>query len=209
MALVYGAIQPSRSSSLTRWQGVYVVGLRWGWVPFGPALPFGSLVNENRRVGSLTIFNMKTETTTTNTAGVTLPAEYLDPKYLALHELVRGKIRDNWSLCNFTGDCESEMMMAQTLHAGKLNLKDQGSPFSFRGNGCLNGYTAIGGGQDNARGYSKLIQLRYIQEVEVPSSMFPGRPANERYENNGEKIMLLFITELGLQAMNVHAEKNN
>lgn len=73
-------------------------------------------------------------------------------------------IRDNWAICEFTGDIESEVMIVQTLHACVKNHKDHGTAFSIKSPSVERGYTPMGGGIDNARGYRKLIDRGYIIE---------------------------------------------
>jgi len=43
------------------------------------------------------------------------------------------KIKDSFSLCNFLGKTEKEVLVAQTIHACKINHKKRGICFSFDG----------------------------------------------------------------------------
>ncbi len=77
------------------------------------------------------------------------------------------KVSDNWSLCHlFEGTpraFEAEMMVAQTLHACKLNHKSYGVAFSWRGNVEHSG----GGGLvDNGIAYGMLLEREYFVEEE-------------------------------------------
>ena len=80
--------------------------------------------------------------------------------------LLAGRIKDNWSLCQlFEGRrraCEAEMMVAQTIHAAKLNAKEHGKPFSFRGAGvfCWSGAGLV----DNASAYAMLCEEEFFIE---------------------------------------------
>lgn len=77
------------------------------------------------------------------------------------------KIKDNWSLCQFMENngpraSEKEYMIAETIHAAKLNIEAHGEPFSFRGNGV---FSVQGGGlADNATAYSYLVNEGYFIE---------------------------------------------
>jgi hypothetical protein len=64
-------------------------------------------------------------------------------------------IKDNWSLSNFWGNCEAEMMVAQTIHACCLNYKEHGQIFSFKGANVNSIHN--GGLINNARGYNQLV----------------------------------------------------
>jgi hypothetical protein len=68
---------------------------------------------------------------------------------------MKDQIKDNWSLANFYGNCESELMVAQTIHACCLNYEQHGQVFSFKSpnvNAIHNG-----GLVDNFRGYKMLV----------------------------------------------------
>jgi len=53
-----------------------------------------------------------------------------------ISDLLRLKehIKDSWSLANYLGKCEAEVMVAQTIHAACTNYDEHGLPFSFRDN---------------------------------------------------------------------------
>lgn len=77
------------------------------------------------------------------------------------------QIKDNWTLCEFMANngpraSEKEMMIAQTIHAARINLQKHGEPFSFRGDGV---FSVHGGGlADNATAYGYLVSEGYFKE---------------------------------------------
>jgi hypothetical protein len=75
---------------------------------------------------------------------------------------MKEQIPDNWAICEFTGDVESELMVAQTLHAAVINFDKHGEAYSIRGPGVR----SIGPHVNNARGYQKLLDWKYIVEDE-------------------------------------------
>jgi len=77
---------------------------------------------------------------------------------------LKSLVKDNWSLCNFYGKSEAEMMIAQTIHAAVINFKDHGEPFSFRGHGV---FTSHGNGLfNNRQAYASLIKDgMFVEEV--------------------------------------------
>lgn len=64
-------------------------------------------------------------------------------------------IKDNWSLCNFYDNCESEMMVAQTIHASVTNFESKGEAYSIEGKGIRSRHG--NGIVDNGSAYSKLL----------------------------------------------------
>lgn len=75
-------------------------------------------------------------------------------------------IKDNWSLCQlFEGHrraCEAETMVAQTIHAARINAKKHGEPFSFKGDGV---HGSSGGGLvDNGTAYAWLVGEEFFVE---------------------------------------------
>lgn len=75
------------------------------------------------------------------------------------------KIKDNWSLCEFMAKngpraCEKETMIAQTICACKINLKEHGKAFSF--DKCDRGIYN-GGIVDNRTAYNYLFQNGYFK----------------------------------------------
>jgi hypothetical protein len=75
-----------------------------------------------------------------------------------------GKIKDNWSLCNFLGMSEKEYMVAETIHAARINLRDHGEPFSIRGDGVFS--RSAGGLINNGGAYRALLADGYFIEEE-------------------------------------------
>lgn len=96
-------------------------------------------------------------TSGTNLAGGGIPSEN-NERILALAEL----IKDNWTLCDFMGKAEKEYMVATTIHACRINLKEHGEAFSFKG-GSLNTETRMG---QNVTCYGQLKADGYLKEVE-------------------------------------------
>ena len=80
-----------------------------------------------------------------------------------LRELAK-KIKDDWSLCGFMGNCEKEVMVGQTIRAATINLEKRGEGFSVRGDNCLIGRQRCG--TDNASAYNYLINNEYFEEAE-------------------------------------------
>ena len=80
-----------------------------------------------------------------------------------LQELA-GKIKDHWDLCGFMGNCEREVMVAQTIHGAVLNLKKGCGCFSIRDDNCLVERQPCG--TDNASAYRYLISNGYFEEAE-------------------------------------------
>ena len=90
-----------------------------------------------------------------------IPASIVDIKRHA------DQIKDNWSLCNFWGNCEAEVMIAQTIHACVLNHAEHGEAFSFKG-GNVNSIHN-GGLVNNHRAYHQLIDQGMFIEDEFKS----------------------------------------
>lgn len=139
-----------------------------------------------------------------------LPGVVSTPTFLEKLQEALKLVKDNWSLCEFTG--ESETMMAQTLHASKINLKNHGFAFSFRGNNCLSAMQG-GGLVENARSYAKILGMQYIQETEVDPGLFPDTADDDNIyvaEKGPRKglscLCLLTLTEAGLDAMIHHVK---
>ena len=80
-----------------------------------------------------------------------------------LHEVAK-KIKGDWSLCEFMGNCEKEVMVGQTIRAAIINLEKRGECFSIRGDNCLLGRQRCG--TDNASAYNYLIDNGYFEEAE-------------------------------------------
>lgn len=74
------------------------------------------------------------------------------------------------NLCAFTGDCESETMCEQTIHAACYWLKEQGMPASYATNNTF--VSAPMQCVDNARGFAKLMKLGYFHEVRIPVEQY-------------------------------------
>lgn len=78
------------------------------------------------------------------------------------------RIPDNWTLCKLFEDhrraCEAETMVAQTIQAARINAKEHGEPFSFKGGGVK---TSSGGGLvDNRTAYGWLVREGWFVEDE-------------------------------------------
>lgn len=86
----------------------------------------------------------------------------LDSMFTADVLLLADQIKDNWSLCEFLGKTEKEYMVAETIHAARINLQKRGEPFSIRGNNVF----AVGGGGliDNGGAYRALLDDGYFIE---------------------------------------------
>lgn len=132
-----------------------------------------------------------------------IPAKYNDPAYITKLARTAKRVPDNWALCEFTGDSESEIMVAQTLQVADNNAKKFGVPASVR---HPNVFGRSGAGLvDNAKGYAKLLERGYIEEVEVDSRSLPF-PAPKGTEAEG-KVVLLFATEVLLNAVKRHTDR--
>lgn len=68
------------------------------------------------------------------------------------------KIKDSFSLCNFMGKTEREVLVAQTIHAAVINHKAHGKPFSF------NKIRYSSRMCDNFSAYDWLIERKYFME---------------------------------------------
>lgn len=80
---------------------------------------------------------------------------------------LKGKIKDNWALCNLgivshRAD-EAEVMIAQTIRACVINHKEHGEAFSFCGKGFSCG-SQNGGMVDNGTAYYSLLEDGYFLE---------------------------------------------
>lgn len=77
-------------------------------------------------------------------------------------------IKDDWILCGlFEGcgvACEAETMVAQTIHAARINFEKHGKSFSFRGDGV---FCSSGGGLvNNGKAYRMLLEKEFFVEGE-------------------------------------------
>jgi hypothetical protein len=99
-----------------------------------------------------------------------------------------GQIEDNWTLCQLFEDhrraCEAETMVAQTIHAAKINAKEHGKPFSFKGDGVhgsSGGYLI-----DNGTAYAWLVDEGFFVEsghsVLKREVIFPTRKLIDRLD---------------------------
>jgi hypothetical protein len=75
------------------------------------------------------------------------------------------KVKDNWSLCEFFADMgnrasEKEYMVAETIHACKINYAQHGECFSFKGK-LQNGGNGL---VDNTTAYGWLVSNNYFAE---------------------------------------------
>ena len=68
------------------------------------------------------------------------------------------KIKDSFSLCDFMGKCEREVLVAQTIHAAVINYKNHGEPFSFNE---IKGATHL---CDNFTAFDWLVEKEYFIE---------------------------------------------
>lgn len=77
------------------------------------------------------------------------------------------KIKHSGSLCNFTGKCESEVMVGQTIHAAVNDFEEHGEAFSVKD---LERST-----YDTVRAYDELIkkQLFIEEERDDKALIFP------------------------------------
>lgn len=88
-------------------------------------------------------------------------------------------IKDNWSLCEFLGNSEAEYMVAETIHAAKINLEQHGEPFSIRGAGV---FACTGGGLfDNGSAYHRLLD--------------EGLFVEDQREIDGQNVTVIFPTQ--------------
>jgi len=102
------------------------------------------------------------------------------------------KIPDNWALCNFLGNCEVEVMVAQTLHACQINLKERGEAFSFRGGGVFS--TGGGGLVDNGKAYQRLLDEGYFEERRRKATDV-NPPDDTRVDEHGQ-VVVIVMTEM-------------
>lgn len=72
------------------------------------------------------------------------------------------KIKDNWTLCNFLGKSEKEYMVAETIHAARLNLQSYGEAFSIKGNIRDGRYGLF----ENRSSYASLVEDGLFREEE-------------------------------------------
>jgi len=88
-----------------------------------------------------------------------------DAKFLEDLGVVREKVIEyRGNLCGFMEVCEREVMVAQTITAAGVNLRDHGEPFSIRGGGVMTGRAVCG--TNNRAGYEYLIDNGYFVEQE-------------------------------------------
>jgi hypothetical protein len=101
------------------------------------------------------------------------------------------QIPDNWALCELFRDhrraSEAEMMVAQTIHAAKLNFDEHGKPFSFRGDGVFG--RGGGGLVDNGTAYSWLVGEGWFEE-----DTHDGKP-------------VIYMTEKLIERLDAHCAK--
>ena len=102
-------------------------------------------------------------------------------------------------------------MVAQTLQVAVVQLEKHGMPASFRSNNCLSGYSPMGGGVDNARGYGKLMDKGYLKEVTIPVAEIEAAglkiPSGCKMQSNKvPSVVLLVPTELLLLAVLNHTD---
>ena len=72
------------------------------------------------------------------------------------------KVKDNWSLCEFLGKAEKEMMVATTIHACIINHEKTGEMFSKKGSNL--GYeTRL---CQNSSSYAGLLKDGYLEETD-------------------------------------------
>lgn len=82
--------------------------------------------------------------------------------------VLKGKIRDPFSLCGFLDKCEREYLVAETIHAAVTNFDKRGAAFSFLGAGATINH---GGGPQNGTALYFLTSNGYFDEGE-----FDGEP---------------------------------
>jgi hypothetical protein len=95
---------------------------------------------------------------------------------------LKDKIKDNWSLCNFYGKSEAELIVAQTIHACVTNHKDHGQAFSFEGKGL---HTSHGNGLfDNRGAYGSLVKdgMFIVEEWEDRKVIYPTQALINRLD---------------------------
>ena len=94
------------------------------------------------------------------TPGVTPPAACEDIERV---RRAAARIKDNWSLCDFLGKAEKEMLVATTIHACVRNFDEHGEVFSFRGNSLDQDSGA--GLVENRSSYRALLDDGYLVET--------------------------------------------
>ncbi len=94
-------------------------------------------------------------------------------------------------LWNFMDNAERETLVAQTVSAAEVNLREQGEPFSIRGPGCLQGWQRCG--TNNRAGYEYLINNGYFVE--------------EQRVVDGEDTVVIFPTRKLLDKLKKHFKR--
>lgn len=99
------------------------------------------------------------------------------------------------------GNCESEIMAAQTLTACPINYKARGECFSYAGKNL-----AVTGGNglvDNPKGYAKLLKTLCVEIVR------DAKPNDSpEFVTNG-KVCIIKFTEDGLALLKAHLDNED
>lgn len=98
-----------------------------------------------------------------------------DETFVADLRAVRARLKDSFSLCEFMGVTEREVMVFQTIRAAVTNLDSLGEPYSVRGSGV---FTVAGNGLfDNRSAYTYLVDKGYFDEEDRDglTLIFPTR----------------------------------
>lgn len=82
--------------------------------------------------------------------------------------VLKAKICDPFALCDFMGNHEREVLVAQTIHAAVNNFEQHGAAFSFVG---ANARVDHDYGPKNGEAYDRLVGNSYFEE-----GAFDGRP---------------------------------
>lgn len=92
----------------------------------------------------------------------------------------------NTDLCEFFSGyrqaCEAETMVAQTIRAARINAKEHGEPFAFKGDGVHT--RGHGGIVDNATAYARLVAEDFFVEDERQEkpAIFPTKKLAKRLD---------------------------
>lgn len=98
-----------------------------------------------------------------------------DQRFVEDLRWVNDRLADSFSLCDFLGVTEREVMVFQTIRAAVRNLDTAGEPFSVRG---TNVFASSGNGLiNNGPAYVYLVDNGYCEEEERDGKtvIFPTR----------------------------------
>lgn len=120
-----------------------------------------------------------------------------------LREICRGM--KDFSLCNFTGKCESETMCEQTVQAAVHWLDKAGMPISFPTRGVFEDHPLRC--VENLTGYQQCLHLGYFREEWIDQATLQaveGMKIPSGAKKKAKKILVIYPTNKLLNAVKKH-----